>query len=183
MNDERSHRVARHPLSIRVKSLALGVCAALLATQRTGLLAAAPAAVGLVLLGVSDGATGRFSVRTLRRSTTFVCAALVLDAARAAAWSRLLHAIAMSGALALVLTVLWALTSTFAFGDVLLVVFASLVPAWLSPHTIAVVLLSTCVLAGGVALARQRRRSMNDGTAKVPLGPALAAAWMIGTCA
>lgn len=163
--------------SLRRAGLAgcVGGSMAALGYVHTGLIAALPAATGLVALAASDLATRRFSLRTLRTSAVLVGVGLVLDSGRTQAWERLLAAVVVTGLVGLGLLGAWLGTRGIAFGDVLLTTFAVAVPAWLSPSAAVVTVLAALVVALGMVLVRRRKNTADPG---VPLGPALLAGWV-----
>lgn len=154
----------------------LGGSMAALGYAHTGLIAAVPAATGLVALAASDLASRRFSLRALRVSSVLVGAGLVIDSGRTAAWDRLLAAVVVTGLVGLTLLGAWLSTRGIAFGDVLLTTFAVAVPAWLSPSAAIVTVLAALVTALGMVLVRRKRDTSN--ASGVPLGPALLAGWV-----
>jgi hypothetical protein len=154
----------------------LGGSMAALGYAHTGLVAALPAATGLVALAASDLATRRFSLRTLRTSAVLVGVGLVLDSGRTQAWDRLLAAVVVTGLVGLALLGAWLGTRGIPFGDVLLTTFAVAVPAWLSPSAAIATVLAALVVALGMVLVR-RARDTSDAPG-VPLAPALLTGWM-----
>lgn len=157
-----------------------GGCLAAVAVWRTGMIAAIPGAIGLTALAVSDAMTRRFPVRTLRIAAALVVAGLLLDTARASAWDRLAVAAALVSAVALALLVLWFATPGIAFGDVLLLTFAVLVPAWRSPLAVASTILVALVVGGIVAAIQRHHRHAGTTAATIALGPALLVGWAAG---
>ena len=155
----------------------VGGCLAALAFWQTGLIATVPAATGLTVLAASDLRTHRFSLKTLRLATAFVAASLVVDSMRSSDWDRLLATVAVAGVVAATVLALWFNTTGIAFGDVLLLTFAVLVPAWLSPWA-AVATILIAVLVGGAATTIQRHRPPGRSPVTVALGPALLAGWV-----
>lgn len=158
----------------------VGACTAALGFWQTGLIAAVPAATGLTALAASDLTTHRFSLKTLRLATALVVTGLVIDAMRASAWDRLVPTVAVAGLVALAVLALWLSTPGIALGDVLLLTFAVLVPAWLSPSAAGVTILVTLVLGGAVAVIQRHGRPLGRSPATVALGPALLAGWAAG---
>lgn len=156
----------------------LGGCVAALGFWRTGLIAAVPAATGLTALAASDLATHRFSLKTLRLATALVVAGLVIDAMRSSAWDRLVATVAVTGLVAFALLALWFITPGVALGDVLLLTFAVLVPAWLSPWAAGTTILVAVVVGGAVAVVQRHGRPPGRSPATVALGPALLAGWV-----
>lgn len=158
----------------------VGGCVAALGFWQTGLVAAVPAATGLAVLASSDLRTHRFSLKTLRLATAFVVLGLLVDALRSSAWDRLVATAAMAGIVALAVLALWLSTSGIALGDVLLLTFAVLVPAWLSPWAAGATILAALVVGGAVAVVQRYRRPVDVSPATVALGPALLAGWVVG---
>ena len=154
-------------------------CVAALGFWQTGLIAAVPAAMGLTALAASDLTTHRFSLKTLRLATALVVAGFVVDAIRASTWDRLVATVAVAGLVALAVLVLWLSTAGIALGDVLLLTFAVLVPAWLSPWAAGATILVTLMVGGAVAVVQRHGRSEGGSPATVALGPALLAGWVI----
>lgn len=155
----------------------VGGCAAALGFWQTGLVATVPAATGLTVLAASDFTTHRFSLKTLRLATAFVVAALVIDSTRVSDWDRLIATAVVAGFVAAAVLALWLTTTGIAFGDVLLLTFAVLVPAWLSPWA-AVATILTALVIGGAAATVQRHGRPARPQVTVALGPALLAGWV-----
>jgi hypothetical protein len=145
---------------------------------RTGLIAAIPAAWGLTALAASDLTSHRFSLKTLRRVTALVVAGLLVDAVRSSAWDRLVVTAAIACLVALAVLALWLKTGGFAFGDVLLLTFAVLVPAWLSPWAAGTTILVALVVGGAAAMVQRSGRPAGRSSATIALGPALLAGWV-----
>lgn len=158
----------------------VGGCAAALGFWQTGLIATVPAATGLAALAASDLRSHRFSLKTLRLATGFVVAGLVIDSMRSSDWDRLVSTAALASVVALAVLALWRSTAGMAFGDVLLLTFAVLVPAWLSPWAAGTTILATLVVGGAVAVVQRYRRPVDLSPATVALGPALLAGWVVG---
>lgn len=135
-------------------------CVAGLGFWRTGLVAAVPAATGLTAVAAADLATHRFSLKTLRLATALVVAGLVIDATRASAWDRLIAAVAVTGLMGFVLLALWFITPGIALGDVLMLTFAVLVPAWLSPWAAGTTILVAVLVGGARAIWTRPTRTM-----------------------
>lgn len=152
---------------------------AALGLWQTGLIAAVPAATGLTALATTDLATHRFSLKTLRSATALAVAGLVVDAMRSSAWDQLVEAVAATGLVGLALLTLWFVTPGIALGDVLLLTFAVLVPAWLSPWAAGITILVTVVTGGAVAVAQRHGRPVGRPPTTVALGPALLAGWVV----
>ena len=157
----------------------LGGCMAALGLWQTGLIAAVPAATGLTALAASDLATHRFSLKTLRLASALVVAGLVIDAMRASAWDRLVATVAVTGLVAFALLAVWFITPGIALGDVVLLTFAVLVPAWLSPWAAGTTILVAVVVGGAVAVIQRHGRPPRRSPATVALGPALLAGWVV----
>lgn len=156
----------------------VGGCAAAVALWQTGLIAAVPAATGLTALAASDLATRRFSLTILRVASALVAGGLVLDSASDSAWDQLAIAAAASGIVAIALLAVWLGTRGVAFGDVLLVTFAVVVPAWLSPRAAALTIVVASVVAAAIVLLRLRGESERVATGTIALGPALLVGWV-----
>ena len=146
---------------------------------QTGLIAAVPAATGLTALASSDLATHRFSLNTLRLATAFVVAGLVIDATLASAWEQLVVTVAVTALVALVILSLWLITPGIALGDVLLLTFAVLVPAWLSLWAAGATILVALMIGGAVAVIQRQGRPAGRPPATVALGPALLGGWVV----
>lgn len=155
-----------------------GGCVAALGFWQTGLVATVPAAAGLTILAASDLTTHRFSLKTLRLSTAFVVASLVVDSMRSSDWDRLIATGAVAGVVAVTVVALWLTTSGIAFGDVLLLTFAVLVPAWLSPWAAVATILIALVVGGATAMIQRHGRPAGRSPVTVALGPALLAGWV-----
>jgi len=145
---------------------------------QTGLIATVPAATGLTVLAASDLTTHRFSLKTLRLATAFVVASLVVDSMRSSDWDRLIATGAVAGVVAVTVLALWLNTSGIAFGDVLLLTFAVLVPAWLSPWAAVATVLIALVVGGTTAMIQRHGRPAGRSPVTVALGPALLAGWV-----
>lgn len=158
----------------------MGGCVAALGFWQTGLIAAVPAATGLTALAASDLTTHRFSLKTLRMATALVVASLVIDTMRSSAWDRLAATLAVTGLIALAVFTVWLSTAGIALGDVLLLTFALLVPAWLSPWAAVVTVLVALVVGGAAAVIQRHGRPAGPSPATVALGPALLAGWAVG---
>lgn len=154
-------------------------CVAGLGFWRTGLVAAVPAATGLTAVAVADRATRRFSLKTLRLASALVVAGLVVDATRASAWDRLVAAVAVTGLIGFALVALWLITPGVALGDVLMLTFAVLVPAWLSPWAAGTTILIAVVVGGAMAVIHRHGRPPGRSPTTVALGPALLAGWVV----
>lgn len=92
-------------------------------------------------------------------------------------WDRLLATGAVAGVVAVTVLALWLTTAGIAFGDVLLLTFAVLVPAWLSPWAAVATVLIALVLGGAAAMAERYGRPAGQAP-EVALGPALLAGWV-----
>jgi hypothetical protein len=159
----------------------VGACVAVIGFSQTDTMAAVPAAAGLSALAASDLTTHRFSLRTLRLATALVAVGFIADAERGAAWGRLAGALLIAGAVALGVAVLRVVTVGISFGDVLLLTFTVLIPAWLSPRSVVITILAAIVIGGAVAVAQRAGRSKKPSSpVGVALGPALLAGWAIG---
>lgn len=156
----------------------VGGCLAALGFWQTGLIATVPAATGLTVLAASDLTTHRFSLRTLRLATAFVVVGLVVDSMRSSDWDRLIATGAVAGVVAVTVLALWLNTSGIAFGDVLLLTFAVLVPAWLSPWAAVATVLIALVVGGAAAMIQRHGRPAGRSPVAVALGPALLAGWV-----
>ena len=169
-----------HTLKAAGVTRCVGGCVAAFGFWQTGLIAAVPAAMGLTALAASDLTTHRFSLKTLRLATALVVAGFVVDAMRASAWDRLVATVAVAGLVALAVLALWLSTAGIALGDVLLLTFAVLVPAWLSPWAAGATILVTLVVGGAIAVIQRHGRPAGRSPATVALGPALLVGWAVG---
>lgn len=156
------------------------MCAAVFGYWETGLIAAVPAAAGLTMLAASDLTTHRFSLKTLGRTVALVVAGLVVDTARSSAWNRLVATVVVAGLVGFSFLALWLSTGGVAFGDVLLLTSAVLVPAWLSPRAAGATVLVTLVVGGAIAMVRRHGRPAGASATTVALGPPLLAGWAVG---
>lgn len=172
--------VGTRPLKAVGLTRGVGLCAAVLAYWETGLIASVPAAVGLTVLATSDLTTHRFSLKTLGRAAALVVAGLVVDTARSSAWNRLVATVVVACIVGLSLLALWLSTGGVAFGDVLLLTFTVLVPAWLSPRAAGATVLVTLIVGGAVAMFQRHGRPADPPHATVALGPPLLAGWAVG---
>lgn len=157
-----------------------GGCVAVVGTLTAGSLAAMPAGVALAYLAWSDLASRRFSLRLLGGATVTVCATIGAEAIERGATHRLLDGLLTLSALIVLVALGWLLTEGVSFGDVLLVSFAALVPAWMSPAAVALMVGSAFVAAGAMVVARRLRAGeavLNDAVA---FGPALVVGWLVG---
>ena len=153
--------------------------AAALGVWQTGLLAAAPAGAGLTVLAASDLMVHRFSLRTLNLAALLTSTCLVVESLRAPANDQLVVATALTGLVAIAAFMVWVGTSGVAFGDVLLLSFAVVLPAWLSPRSAAVAVAVAVATAGAVAMWQRHRRAVADPAGTVALGPALLMGWVV----
>lgn len=89
----------------------------------------------------------------------------------------MLLAVAFIGCGALLM---WIAVSGIAFGDVLLLTYTAVVPAWVSPASAMVTIVATFLVAGAVVIIR--RLACRDALpgASVALAPPLLAGWLIG---
>ena len=156
----------------------VGGCVAALGFWQTGLVATVPAATGLTVLAASDLTTHRFSLKTLRLATAVVVAGLVVDSMRASDWDRLIATAVVAGVVATTVLALWLNTAGIAFGDVLLLTFAVLVPAWLSPWAAVVTVLIALVVGGAAAMIQRHGRPPGRSPVAVAFAPALLTGWV-----
>ena len=141
--------------------------------------AAIPAGLALTYLAASDLLTRRISLRLLGFASIVVTLAIVAEATVHGTPAQLVREFVTVASLVGVLTVGWRLTSGVAFGDVLLLGFAALVPAWVAPIAVVWMIAGTVTaLALVVIWRRLRRTDMIEST--LALGPALLAGWLLG---
>lgn len=169
----------KHTLKAAGLTGCIGGCVAALGFWQTGLVATVPAATGLTALAASDLTTHRFSLKTLRLSTALVLVGLVVDTVRASAWDRLVATVTVAGIVALAVLALWLSSAGIALGDVLLLTFAVLVPAWLSAWAAGAAVLVAVIVGGAVAVIQRHGRPAGSFPATVALGPALLAGWVV----
>jgi len=153
---------------------------AVVGTLTAGSFAAAPAGAALAYLALSDLAIRRFSLRLLGGATVTVCAVIGAEAIGRGATRRLVDWLLTLSALIVVATLAWFATKGVSFGDVLLVSFAALVPAWMSPAAVALMVGSAFVAAGSMVLARRLRSGAAVHAEAVAFGPALVVGWLVG---
>ncbi len=144
------------------------------------MIAAVPAGLGLSGIARSDLATHRFSLSFLGPRAAVVALCLVVDTTASSEWGRLGVAAMVTGLVVVALLVLWLSTRVLAFGDVVLVAFALLVPAWLSPRAAATTVSVTLWAAGAIAVVQRLRRGSKSVSATIALGPALMVGWLAG---
>lgn len=157
----------------------LGGCVAAVGLFTTGSLAAVPAGVALTFLASSDLTTRRFSLRLLILASIVVCSFIAGEAIANSAGHQLLNGLLTMSLLAAGSTVAWLATSGVSFGDVLLVAFAALVPAWTSPTAVLSMLIAAFIVAGGMVVVGRIPRRKLSRQATVALGPALLAGWIV----
>ena len=146
----------------------------------TGSLAALPAGLALSHLAWSDLTTRRFSLRLLAGATLAVSVVIAAEATRRGTIRHVLGALAVLAVVLVSVGLGWLATRGVSFGDVLLVGFAALVPAWMSPAAVLLMVGSAFVAAGAVVVARRLRYGQPAHGAAVALGPALLVGWLVG---
>lgn len=157
-----------------------GGCVAVVGTLAAGSFAAVPAGVALAYLAWSDLAIRRFSLRLLGGATLTVCGVIGAEAIGGGATRRLLDWLLTLSALTVIAALVWSATKGVSFGDVLLVGFAALVPAWMSPAAVALMVGSAFVAAGAMVVARRLRSGTAVRDDAVAFGPALVVGWLVG---
>lgn len=161
--------------------VALPACfVALVVLWRSRSFAAVPSALLLVSVAESDLKTRRFSLGLLGSAAAMTIFGLALDSWVRWEWGAVVRALVMAGAAGVLLLGVWVVTRAIAFGDVLLVVFAMPVPAWLSLRAAGVTLLVALAVAGCLAIAQARRRRTFFGGGTVAVGPPLLVGWLAG---
>ena len=80
--------------------------------------------------------------------------------------------------MAVTVLALWFNTSGIAFGDVLLLTFAVLVPAWLSPWAAVATVLIALVVGGAAVMIQRHGRPPGQSPMAVAFAPALLAGWV-----
>lgn len=153
---------------------------AVVGTLTAGSLAAVPAGIALAYLAWSDLASRRFSLRLLGGATLSVCVVLGGEAIERGATRRLLDGLLTLSVLVILAALGWLATRGVSFGDVLLVGFAALVPAWVSPAAVVLMVGSACVAAGAMVVVRRLRSEGPVPDAAVAFGPALVVGWLVG---
>ena len=161
-------------------SVLLATCVAAVGLLATGSLAALPAGAGLTCLAMSDLARRRFSMRVLGLASILVVAGILAELAGGETAGRLAQTFLTVTMVASVSVAAWLATRGIAFGDVLVLGFAALMPAWISPGAVVWMLIVTFVAAGGaVVMHRLGCRDRRDPET-VALGPALLVGWVAG---
>ena len=153
---------------------------AVVGTLTAGSLAAVPAGAALAYLAWSDLEGRRFSLRLLGGTTLAVCAVIGVEAIERGATRRLVDGLLTLSVLLVVAALGWLATRGVSFGDVLLVGFAALVPAWMSPAAVVLMVGSAFVAAGAMVAARRLRFGTVVHGAAVAFGPALVVGWLVG---
>lgn len=157
-----------------------GGCVAVVGMLTTGSLAAMPAGLALSYLAWSDLTTRRFSLRLLAGATLAVCVVIAAETIRRGTIRHMVVRLAVLSAVLVLAGLGWLATRGVSFGDVLLVGFAAIVPAWMSPAAIVLMVGSAFVAAGAVVVVRRLRSEGPVPGAAVAFGPALVVGWLVG---
>ena len=147
---------------------------------RTGLLAALPSAVGLAVLAASDFRTRRVSREMFAATAAATVGLATVDSALQGSGARLVAALLITAAVALVAGTLWAATSGIAFGDVKLLSLASFVPAWLRASAVLTMVLVALTAAVGMVVVERVRVGGLTMKSSIAFGPPLLVGWLVG---
>ena len=158
----------------------LGSCVGVLLVWRTGLLSAAPSAIGLTMLAASDHATRRIPRNTIVRTAWWTAVGALVDAARLSAWDRLATASVLAVLVGLVAAAIWLVSSGIAFGDVKLLALAAFVPAWLRSSAIVTMVAVALMAAACVVVFKGIRSGSIAATSTIAFGPPLLVGWLVG---
>lgn len=169
---------APHPLRAPGWTGCVGGCVAAVGVLASGSVAALPAGVALTYLAWSDLATRRLSMRLLGWATVVVATSIVAEAVERGSAGRLAPTAGALLVLLVAAAAAWLTTRGIAFGDVLLVVFAALVPAWLSAGAVVTMLGVAIVVAGIVVAARRLLLDLNNRST-VAFAPVLLVGWFV----
>ena len=134
--------------------------------------------MALTSLAWSDLPTHRLSLRLLGWATVVVAMSIVAEAVHRRSAGPLVPTAVALLVLVVAAAVAWLATRGIAFGDVLLLGFAALVPAWLSAWAVVTMVGVAIVVAAIVVTAR---RLLGDLTARstVAFAPALLVGWIV----
>jgi Type IV leader peptidase family len=157
-----------------------GLAVGAVCVWRTGLLAALPSAVGLTLLAASDFRTRRVPREVFATTAAATVGLAFVDAAVQGSGGRLVAALLITAAVALVAGTIWAATSGFAFGDVKLLALAAFVPAWLQGSAVLMMVLAALVAAVGMVVVERVRVGGLTMKSSIAFGPPLLLGWLVG---
>ena len=158
----------------------VGGCVGVLLVWRTGLLSAAPAAMGLTMLAASDMATRRVPKTIVAHTTACMLAAALADAIRLSEMDRFLAALGLATLVGFVAGLAWLVSSGIAFGDVKLLALAAFVPAWLRGSAVVTVVAVAFLAAAVNVLVERLRHGHITAQATIAFGPPLLVGWLVG---
>lgn len=170
---------ARHPPRAPGWTGCVGGCVAAVGALTSGSAAALPAGVALTYLAWSDLISRRLSLRLLAGATVVVSTSIAAEAINGGSAKRLGPAAVAVLVLLIAATTAWMATRGIAFGDVLLLGFAALVPAWLSAAAV-VTMVGVAIVVAGIGVAARRLRPDLTARPSVAFAPALLVGWVVG---
>lgn len=157
----------------------VGGCVAAAGALTSGSVAALPAGVALTYLAWSDLTSRRLSLRLLAGATVVVTTSIAAEAINGGSARRFGPAAVAIFVLLVTATGAWMATRGIAFGDVLLLGFAALVPAWLSAPAV-VTMVGVAIVVAGIGVAARRLRPNPTARPSVAFAPALLVGWIVG---
>ena len=149
----------------------------MLLVWRTGILSAAPTAIGLTMLAASDMATRRVPRTIVAQTTAWMLVAALVDAVRLSEPKRFLTALGLATLVGLVTGLVWLVSSGIAFGDVKLLALAAFVPAWIRGSAVVAVAFLAAAL---YVLIERLRRGRITAKSTIAFGPPLLVGWLVG---
>lgn len=152
----------------------------MLLVWRTGILSAAPAAIGLTMLAASDMATRRVPRAIVAQTTAWMLVAALVDAVRLSEPKRFLMALGVATLVGLVAALVWLVSSGIAFGDVKLLALAAFVPAWIRGSAVVTVVAVAFVAAAFYVLIERLQHGRIPAKATIAFGPPLLVGWLVG---
>jgi hypothetical protein len=158
----------------------VGLAVGAVCVWHTGLLASFPSAIGLTVLAASDLRTRRVSRDMFAATAAATVGFATVDAALQGSGGRLVAALLITAAVALVAGTLWAATSGIAFGDVKLLALASFVPAWLRGSAVLAMVLVALIAAVGMVVVERVRVGGLTMKSSIAFGPPLLFGWLVG---
>ena len=152
----------------------------MLLVWRTGLLSAAPAAIGLTMLAASDMATRRVPRTIVAQTTAWMLVGALVDAVRLSEPKRFLTALGVATLVGFVAGLAWLVSSGIAFGDVKLLALAAFVPAWLRASAVVTVVAVAFLAAVLYVLVERLQHGRITAKATIAFGPPLLVGWLVG---
>ena len=152
----------------------------MLLVWRTGLLSAAPAAIGLTMLAASDMATRRVPRTIVAQTTAWMLVGALVDAVRLSEMNRFLTALGVATLVGFVAGLAWLVSSGIAFGDVKLLALAAFVPAWLRASAVVTVVAVAFLAAVLYVLVERLQHGRITAKATIAFGPPLLVGWLVG---